>query len=123
MDSTQAAPFLQQLQAQQAELLAQLAAQRGGVVSRAEVAAEHFGQPEDSHAQTTTERELEFAISEHETAHLGAIEAALARISAGTYGECTDCGADIAPARLQAQPEAQRCIQCQTRHEHAHPAV
>lgn len=123
MDSTQAAPYRQQLLTLQAELLAQLAAQRGGQVSRADVAAEHFGQPEDSHAQTTTERELEFAISEHETAHLGAIDAALARIGAGTYGECTDCGTDIALARLQAQPEALRCIPCQTAYEHAHPAA
>ena len=93
MDKTQAAPFRQQLLTQQSELLAQLAAQRGGVIGRAEVAAEHFGQPEDPRAQVATERELEFALGERETAHLAAVEAALARIEAGTYGECTDCGA------------------------------
>ena len=56
MDKTQAAPFRQQLLTQQSELLAQLAAQRGGVIGRAEVAAEHFGQPEDPRAQVATER-------------------------------------------------------------------
>ena len=77
MDRTQAAPFRQQLLTQQSELLAQLAAQRGGVIGRAEVAAEHFGQPEDPRAQVATERELEFALGERETAHLAAVEAAM----------------------------------------------
>ncbi|GGI79220.1 hypothetical protein GCM10007973_14800 [Polymorphobacter multimanifer] len=40
------------------------------------------------------------------------IRAALHRIDAGTYGTCDNCGADIAPARLEAQPEATRCINC-----------
>lgn len=40
------------------------------------------------------------------------IMAALARIEAGTYGVCDNCGADIAPARLIAQPTATRCINC-----------
>ena len=53
-------------------------------------------------------------------AELGAAdpEQALARIAAGTYGQCMDCGADIAPQRLQAAPEAARCIDCQARAEH-----
>lgn len=38
--------------------------------------------------------------------------AALARIEAGHYGVCANCGADIAPARLVAQPMATRCIAC-----------
>ena len=120
MDKTHAAPFRQQLLTQQSELLAQLAAQRGGVIGRAEVAAEHFGQPEDPRAQVATERELEFALGERETAHLAAVEAALARIEAGSYGECTDCGAHITAARLHAQPEAVRCVHCQEKAEQ-HP--
>ncbi len=117
MDKTQAAPFRQQLLTQQSELLAQLAAQRGGVIGRAEAAADHFGQPEDPRAQVATERELEFALDEHETAHLAAVEAALARIEAGTYGECTDCGTQITAARLHATPEAARCVHCQEKAE------
>jgi RNA polymerase-binding transcription factor DksA len=46
-------------------------------------------------------------------AELADVEAALARMSAGTYGECTDCGEAIAPARLRAYPAATRCIACQ----------
>ena len=62
----------------------------------------------------------EFAIAEHETAELNAIDAALKRIDAGNYGECTECGVDIGAARLHAAPEAQRCIPCQEKFEHQH---
>lgn len=50
------------------------------------------------------------------------IEAAIARIDADTYGFCTDCGEPIAEARLEAYPSAARCIDCQTRLEHARGA-
>lgn len=121
MDKTQAAPFRQLLLTQQSALLAQLAAQRGGVIGRAEAAADHFGQPEDPRAQLATERELEFAFDERETTHLAAVDAALHRIEAGTYGECTDCGTDITAARLYATPEAPRCVHCQEKVELPHP--
>ncbi len=45
------------------------------------------------------------------------IAAARQRIAAGTYGECTDCGTDIAYERLLAYPTAKRCIDCQREHE------
>lgn len=51
---------------------------------------------------------------------LRAIEAALARIDSGKYGECTDCEAPIDAKRLRAQPTALRCIGCQERYEKAH---
>lgn len=47
-------------------------------------------------------------------AELHQIEAARARLAAGTYGACSDCGEPIAAARLQAQPAASRCTACQT---------
>jgi len=31
---------------------------------------------------------------------------------------CIDCGVDITEARRRAVPGCQRCIVCQTRHEH-----
>ncbi|MNT89889.1 RNA polymerase-binding transcription factor [compost metagenome] len=45
------------------------------------------------------------------------MDAALNRIEAGTYGECTDCGTDITAARLHATPEAPRCVHCQEKAE------
>ena len=122
MNKQEAEAFRSQLVAMRASLLEQIAAQRGGVKSRVEAAAEHFAHSEDSPAQVATERELEFAIGEHETAELGTIDAALQRIEAGNYGECTDCGVQIPPARLQVAPEASRCIGCQEKFEHDHPA-
>jgi DnaK suppressor protein len=118
MNTKNTSPYQQQLMAMRVALLAQIAEQRGGVVSRAEVAADHFGHPDETGAQLASERELEFALGERELAELGAIDAALARLQAGNYGECTDCGKAIAPARLHATPEAPRCIHCQEKQEH-----
>lgn len=117
MNTTEVQTYQQQLLTLRAALLAQIAQQRGGVIGRAEAAADHFGRPEDSSAQLATEREIEFAIGEHETAELAAIDAALTRLQAGTYGECTDCGTHIPAARLHATPEAARCIHCQEKAE------
>ena len=43
---------------------------------------------------------------------IASVKRALARIEDGTYGECVRCGEDIAPARLDARPEAALCINC-----------
>ena len=101
-------------------LLAQIADQRDGRRGRADVAADHFMNPEDSHAQVTTQRDLEFAINERETAELAEFELALLRLDAGTYGVCIDCASVIPEARLKAKPEVQRCMSCQEKIEHTH---
>jgi DnaK suppressor protein len=46
------------------------------------------------------------------TEHLADVDAALARIAAGTYGVCERCGREIAPDRLRARPTARTCITC-----------
>jgi RNA polymerase-binding protein DksA len=46
--------------------------------------------------------------------HLAEIDAAEARIEAGTYGVCERCGADIGEGRLEARPVARTCIRCAT---------
>jgi len=43
---------------------------------------------------------------------IASVKRALARIEDGTYGECVRGGEDIAPARLEARPEAALCIDC-----------
>ena len=40
------------------------------------------------------------------------IDAALARIEAGSYGRCERCGGTIDPERLEALPFATSCIGC-----------
>ena len=111
--------YRQQLLALRSALLAQIIAQRGGSRSRADVAADHFMNADDSRAQVASARELEFAINEHETAELAELEAALARLDADTYGVCIDCGVAIPAARLKAKPEVRRCLACQETLEHA----
>jgi DnaK suppressor protein len=106
--------YRERLLQERARLLERIAEQRGGLVSRADMAADHFDNSFQSRAQIRTERQTEFAMNEHETAELGDIEAAMERMDAGSYGQCTDCGVSIPPARLNAYPTAKRCIDCQT---------
>lgn len=121
MEQGQTETFKKQLLRQRADLLAQLASLRGGLVSRAEASATHFGEREpDSRAQTETERQLEFALDAREGAELDTVEAALRRIADGSYGVCVDCGVDISLARLHATPETSRCMACQTKLEQRH---
>jgi RNA polymerase-binding transcription factor DksA len=41
--------------------------------------------------------------------------AALARIDDNTYGQCVDCGHQIPDGRLDARPDAARCVGCQAK--------
>jgi DnaK suppressor protein len=106
--------YRERLLQERTQLLARIAQTRGGLVSRADMAAEHDVRDFDNRAQAISERDDEFAMNEHETAELGALDAALERLEAGHYGECKDCGTSIPQARLVAYPAALRCIECQT---------
>ena len=59
------------------------------------------------------------ALDEQGRREMEAIQAALARLDAGTYGLCETCGETISAARLTAMPMARRCISCQERLEHS----
>ncbi len=48
-------------------------------------------------------------------AQRGEVLDALHRIEAGTYGTCVDCGSEVPEGRLQARPEAARCVSCQAK--------
>ena len=61
------------------------------------------------------------ALDEQGRREMEAIQAALARIDAGTYGICETCGETISAARLTAMPTARRCVSCQERLEHGRP--
>lgn len=119
MDKQLISLFKKQLLEQRASLQIQIASLRGGAISRAQASADHFGQPEDTRAQMVTERDLEFALDARETAELAAVDAALKRIEDGVYGQCADCGVDIPAPRLNAAPEATRCIDCQDKSENS----
>jgi DnaK suppressor protein len=63
---------------------------------------------------------VRYAGQNRDVAELQQIGAALARMDEGRYGECVDCGLDIPLPRLQVQPAAGRCVNCQQRHEKMH---
>jgi DnaK suppressor protein len=56
-------------------------------------------------------------VGKRELNHLKKIDVALKKMEEGTYGECENCGEDIAVARLLARPVAQLCIDCKTAQE------
>ncbi len=71
----------------------------------------------DNHlADTATEtydRELDYTLEENSGHVLAEIDAALERITNGTYGRCTNCDGQIPVERLEALPWATLCIECQ----------
>lgn len=111
--------FGQQLQALRSDVLAQLRAQRGGKIGRAEAAAEARDHQSDDWAQADAERDLAVAMEERESAELVAIDEALKRVADGSFGLCVDCGVGIPNARLHANPTALRCVGCQEKLEGA----
>jgi DnaK suppressor protein len=56
-------------------------------------------------------------VGKRELNHLKKIDTALQKMVDGTYGECENCGEQIAVARLMARPVAQLCIDCKTAQE------
>ena len=45
------------------------------------------------------------------------VREALGRLDGGTYGQCVDCGRALPDERLEARPEAERCVDCQQKVE------
>jgi DnaK suppressor protein len=68
-------------------------------------------------ATETVDREIDYTLEETDGRLLAAIDTALARIEDGTYGTCVNCGAQIAPERLEAMPWATLCIDCKRKEE------
>jgi len=46
--------------------------------------------------------------------------AALGRIDENSYGRCVDCGIEIPEGRLDARPDAARCVACQAKYARRH---
>lgn len=58
-------------------------------------------------------QQRDLALRDRDQQHLALVDAALAKLEAGTYGACESCGRPIAPGRLEAIPWAANCIDCQ----------
>lgn len=53
----------------------------------------------------------------HGTSRAAEAIEALQRLDSGTYGICADCDEKIPETRLNAKPEAIRCVKCQMAQE------
>jgi DnaK suppressor protein len=60
---------------------------------------------------------LEFSRRDALNRRLQAVDAALERIDAGSYGVCTGCGTPIPEKRIAADPAVSLCISCQAASE------
>jgi DnaK suppressor protein len=63
-------------------------------------------------SQVTAERGENEALVNKLVEGLREVEHALGKFDSDGYGVCESCGKPIAPARLEARPEARLCIDC-----------
>ncbi len=110
---------------QQVELRRQLLERRRRLVETHQSTNREIGQLQDAPKDPEFEETAQTALTEY-TLHrltdgqrreVQAIDAALGRMDAGEYGDCEECGAEIAFERLQALPFATRCTDCATLEE------
>ena len=72
-----------------------------------------FGKREEE-ATEALELEKRLALEKRIRDQLAEVEHALSKFEKGTYGSCDVCGQPIEPARLEALPQANMCLNCKT---------
>jgi RNA polymerase-binding transcription factor len=65
--------------------------------------------------QSTAEKSLVLSMAEGALDTMREIDAALDRMTQGTYGRCESCGELIDEERLDARPVARLCVTCKRR--------
>ena len=68
-------------------------------------------------AASSYNKEFLFHQSNADRQLLQMVEAALARLREGNFGECISCGREINAKRLEAVPWTRHCIECQEKLE------
>jgi RNA polymerase-binding transcription factor DksA len=79
-----------------------------------------FGKREEE-ATESFELEKRLALEKQIKEKLNEVEHALDKFTKGTYGLCDICGQPIDPARLEALPEANLCLNCKARNVRSRP--
>jgi DnaK suppressor protein len=74
---------------------------------------------EGESSEVDTQDDIEFALIQMKAETLHAIDTALRRLDEGAYGDCCECGEEIAKARIRALPFAVRCKKCEEAREMA----
>ena len=72
--------------------------------------------PADAGASLTDADRAEAAVEAMERQR-SAVLAALRRLENGVYGRCVDCGQPVSEGRLDARPDAARCVICQGKYD------
>ncbi len=109
MDRKTIQRFQKSLQARHRELRQGLAQ-----TQRESLTAQHdHGKDEGDRANTSLARELDLGQKSRDRTLLSAVDAALKRISEGTFGQCLNCEQEINVKRLEAIPWVRYCITCQ----------
>ena len=70
-------------------------------------------------SEVDIQEDIEFALIQMKSETLNKINEALRRLEERTYGNCFECGEEIAEARLRALPFAVRCKDCEEARETA----
>ena len=68
-------------------------------------------------SEVDIQEDIEFALIQMKSETLNKINEALRRLDEATYGNCFECGEEIAEARLRALPFAVRCKDCEEARE------
>ena len=70
-------------------------------------------------SEVDIQEDIEFALIQMKGETLNKVNEALRRLDEGTYGNCFECGDEIAQPRLRALPFALRCKDCEEARETA----
>jgi RNA polymerase-binding transcription factor DksA len=73
--------------------------------------------PADDRESGDVAASVSVASIERDADELRDVEEALERMTAGRYGLCVDCGVALPSVRLDAWPQAKRCVRCEGEHE------
>ena len=68
-------------------------------------------------SEADIQEDLEFALIQMKSETLNKVNDALRRLETGDYGNCFECGEEIAEKRLRALPFAVRCKDCEEQRE------
>jgi len=68
-------------------------------------------------ASDERDREINLLLGDRDRKKLEQVDDALQRLDAGEYGECEECGGEIAAGRLEAMPFSRLCVTCQSEFE------
>ena len=110
METTVARKRLEEMRDDLDRTIATLQGERSGPVAGP-------GYPQDSAdaGSTLSEADRTDALLHSAREQRDEVLAALARIDDGSYGHCVDCGNQIPEERLDARPDAARCVSCQAK--------